>query len=425
MYKLWVAVKKEYHLLIHDKAGLILMFALPLLLVYIITIIQDSAFRMVNENNISILVVNKDEGEEGKNMIKLMKESGFFDLREDASLEKRNIKKELEEKDILTSLWISSDFSEKIIQKANLVGSSMLTELGLESASNSEKKLSMPQLEFYHDPVLQENYCSSVMNITEAFLKTIEGDLMISELCAQLDLKEAPVQIRNILNDNQIAIKRFSTSSSESEKLPNSTQHNVPAWTIFAMFFMVVSLGNNIVKERLNGSFIRLKTMPSSFFLVLGSKMILYMLVAVIQVILIFSLTKITFPFIGLPELTMPGNTTGFILIVILSALAAVSYALLVGSMARTVEQSHVFGAMSIIIFAAIGGVWVPDFIMPDFMKNLALISPLNWCLEGFYVLFLKGGDWSALQPVVIGLSLFVFSCLVLSFLKLKNEKIV
>jgi ABC-2 type transport system permease protein len=52
MYKLYISIKKEILQLINDKVGLLIMFAMPLLLVVIITLIQDSTFKLVKENKI-------------------------------------------------------------------------------------------------------------------------------------------------------------------------------------------------------------------------------------------------------------------------------------------------------------------------------------------------------------------------------------
>ena len=425
MFKLFIAIKKEFLILIYDKAGLVVMFAMPILLVFVITIVQDSAFRIVNENRISMLIVNQDTGVQSKKLIKLMSESGLFRLEQGSISTKNSFKETLLKKDFLTGLYIPSDFSEKLIAKANLVSAGMMDELGLDRDLNTSENINFSDIEFFHDPVLQENYCLSVINMIDAFLKGMEGELFIKTMCDRLELKESPQKLKDAMINNIIPIKRKAVTASDSNVLPNSTQHNVPAWTIFAMFFMVVSLGNNIVKERLNGSFIRLKTMPSSFILILASKMFVYLSAALLQVCIIFSLAKLTFPLLGLPELTMPLNWLGFLLVVLLSSFAAVSYAMLVGSFAKTQEQSYGFGAISIVIFAAIGGIWVPSFVMPDYMQFISVVSPLNWCLEGFYVLFLKGGVWGELQPVVLGLFIFIISCLSLVYLKLKKEKIV
>ena len=112
MFKLWVAIKKEFRILMYDKAGLAVMFGMPLLLVYVITIIQDSAFKIVNENKISILIVNKDKGAEGQKLVELMQASGLFELSQKDSVQ--NVKQTMQKEDYLTSLVIADNFTEKL-----------------------------------------------------------------------------------------------------------------------------------------------------------------------------------------------------------------------------------------------------------------------------------------------------------------------
>lgn len=423
MFKLWIATKKEFQILLHDKAGLLVMFGMPLLLVYVITIVQDAAFRIVNENKISMLVVNRDEGTQGNRLIEMMATSGLFQLGEDPTA--KDLNQAMLEGDYLTGLAIEADFSAKLTQKTKRVTDGLLAEAGLVDAPDLQKPLRLSELNFYHDPTLQENYATSILNMVDAFLKTIEGELLINTLASELELTESPERLKEAMLESRVPIRRRIASTSNQDRLPNSTQHNVPAWTIFAMFFMVVSLGTNLVKERTNGSFIRLKTMPTNFMLIIGAKMLLYTAAGMVQVALIFSLAKLTFPWMGLPPLSMPDNGLGFVLMTFLSGLSAVSYAMLIGTVVRTQEQAHGFGAISIVLLAAIGGIWVPSFVLPEWLQHLSLISPLNWCLQGYYVLFLKGGAWSALQPVVMGLLSFIGGCLLIAYIQLRREQLV
>jgi ABC-2 type transport system permease protein len=425
MYRFWIACKKEFLILWNDKTGLALMFFMPILLVFVITIIQDSAFRIVNENKISILIVNKDKGERGKQLVGMLEDSRFFTITQNDQIEADEINKAMNDGNQITGLIIPAEFSEKLLQKSNLISDIMMEELELENEKNQSVEIAMPSLKFHHDPVLQENYSSSIINIINSFVKSIEGDLLITQICEQLELKEAPEKLKLAMSSNQITIDKFSATLSENDIMPNSTQHNVPAWTIFAIFFMVIPLGNNIVKERLNGSFIRLKTMPTNFSLILGAKLFVYLLAVVLQVLFVFSLAKLTFPLIGLPELTMPSNLGAFMLVVVMTGLAAISFAAAVGTTARTQEQANGFGAVSIVIFAAIGGILVPSFVMPEYMKIISLGSPLYWCLEGFYTLFLRGGNWSVLLPNLLGILIFCLACFGITFLQLKKNKII
>ena len=68
--KLMASIKKELLLLFSDKVGLAIMFLMPLLLVFTITIIQDSAYKLVNENKVSIIISNQDKGVQGEKLIK-------------------------------------------------------------------------------------------------------------------------------------------------------------------------------------------------------------------------------------------------------------------------------------------------------------------------------------------------------------------
>ena len=97
----------------------------------------------------------------------------------------------------------------------------------------------------------------------------------------------------------------------------------------------------------------------------------------------------------------------------------------MIGSISKTQEQANGIGAISIIIFAAIGGILFPTFVMPDYLKSISNFSPLYWCLESFYILFLKNGNWQDLMPVFGFLSIVIFTCQIITYIKLKIEKLI
>ncbi len=424
-FKIYASVRKEMLLLINDRVGLMLLFLMPLILVLIITIIQDGAYKVVNENKISILVVNHDTGAQGYKLVKLITDSGLFEVDTMNGLKQQDLTKELLSKGKLLALYIPSTFTPSLVQKADQISGIMMNDMGLESQEVSNDSLLSPELVFYHDPVLQENYSFSIKGIIQSYSGIIENGLMIERMYSAMDLEGQEGLLKEKMINNRVAINQIVAMSGNRKILPNSTQHNVPAWTIFAMFFMVVSLGSNIVKERLNGSFLRLKTMPTSFLLVMFSKMFVYIIVAVAQVTITFAMGVYLLPMLGLPLLTIPDNLLAFASVVFFSSMAAVSYALVLGAFARTQEQANGFGAISIIIFGAIGGILVPSFVMPGYLQMIAVISPLYWCLEGFYILFLKGGSWVELKSVFMFLGAFIFICQICTYFKLKMDKII
>ena len=307
MHKFIASIKKDLLVLWNDKIGLALLFVMPIILVFVITIVQDSAYKVVNENKISLLVVNADQDSLSNQFVHNLSISDFFSVEINNSLSEDTINKVLIDEGYILALYIPSDFSKKMRLKTNLVSNYMLKELGL-SENQIQDSLDNVHLKLFHDPVLQENYSSSIANVVEAFAKSLEGELLINEIGEQVGFKNSAEDLKDAMVNNRVQIDRIAASLSERDILPNSTQHNVPAWTIFAMFFMVISLGGKMVRERINGSFIRLKTMPTSFSVILASKLSVYLFVSVLQVITIFSLAKLVFPLIELPPLILPNT---------------------------------------------------------------------------------------------------------------------
>jgi len=70
MYKLSATILKDLRILFRDKVGLLMMFAMPILLVIVITSVQNSTFDLVNNNKISLLISNKDTGDGSTRFIK-------------------------------------------------------------------------------------------------------------------------------------------------------------------------------------------------------------------------------------------------------------------------------------------------------------------------------------------------------------------
>jgi ABC-2 type transport system permease protein len=61
---------------------------------------------------------------------------------------------------------------------------------------------------------------------------------------------------------------------------------------------------------------------------------------------------------------------------------------------------------------------------MPTLMQNISLVSPLNWGLEGFYTIFLRGGGISDILPwigLLIAFSLVMMAIAYYFFSQKKN----
>ena len=381
--------------MLRDKAALAVMFLMPVLLVVVITSIQNSSLKMINDNTVPMLVCNRDGGESSLQFIDALKKIGMFDLQKaDSSLTDKQLTDSMHAHDALIAVVVPEGFSSALKSKSQNITGKALTEFGMavNAPQDSSTVKETPPVSMFYNPVLQESFRLSVNGALKSAQQFTENRAVLQALYLSMSNKKLPDSLEQQILNNKSVITQIPTAKDGSRKIPNATQHNVPAWTIFAMFFIVVSLSTNVVKEKISGSFIRLKTLPTSFILNLAAKQITYIVVTLAQVLVIFSLGIFLFPHIALPKLVLPESPGSLFLVSIMCGWCAVSYGILIGVYAKSMEQAIGFGAVSVVILAAIGGIVVPSFAMPESLHLLMKISPLHWCMEAYNTLFLENG---------------------------------
>jgi ABC-2 type transport system permease protein len=428
MFKLWSTIRKDAIILFRDKVGLLLMFVMPIILVLVITSIQNSTFELVNENKIPLLVCNKDTAHTSVEFIEALNQIGMFEITEVSNnLSTKSLKTLMHEKDALIAIVIPTTFSSSISKKTIDVSSKALQEFGLNEDTIS-KKTSLTQplpIELIYNPVLQQSFLQSINGALTSAIQIIEGKKLVQQLYTTLNEKPMPENLQMEILQKNISIEEVPAAKDGSKTIPNATQHNVPAWTIFAMFFIVISLGGSIVKEKLSGSFVRLKTLPTSYLTALLSKQLTYLAVTLAQVFVIFSLGIWVFPYIGLPALNLPTDLFGLLIVSLLCGWAAISYAICIGTFAQTQEQANGFGAVSIVILAAVSGILVPSFAMPQSFAVVMKLSPLYWCLESYYGLFLERGSLRDILESTLPLLAFIIIIQGITLIGLKKKNLI
>ncbi len=393
MFKLRATIIKDLQILTRDKVGLIMMFAMPIILAIVITATQNSTFELVNKNKVPLLLCNKDKGESSKQLVTAIEMVGMFEVKKITSDQsEKQISDRMHEKDALIAIIIPSDFSAKLEGKASETSLKVLKNLGLQTDSIKKFTDSLLPITLLYHPVLQLAFRQSIQGALRSTLQIVQTKQVIKSLYYDLNEKNIPDSIESEIVHGQIGINEIPVSRDGSKTIPNATQHNIPAWTIFAMFFVVISLGSSIVREKTSGSFVRLKTLPTNYLLALLSKQITYLFVTLLQAAVIFAIGIWLFPSLGLPKLNLPSDLFGLFIVSFICGWCAVSFAICIGVFAETQEQANGIGAVSIVLLAAIGGLLVPSFAMPGSFQQVIKMSPLHWCLEAYYGLFLEGG---------------------------------
>jgi ABC-2 type transport system permease protein len=105
------------------------------------------------------------------------------------------------------------------------------------------------------------------------------------------------------------------------------------------------------------------------------------------------------------------GFFINLLLVIICAACAAICFGISISAIATSQQQASIFGAISVVILAAIGGIWVPTFVMPDFLKFISNISPMNWAIDASYSIILRKSTVIEVLPDCIYLLTFALVC--------------
>lgn len=404
---------KDYLFLTRDFAGLMFMFFMPIVLVMLMTYLQDSTYNTVNETRIPLLLLNNDNDSLGSAIEKSIAEVGIFDVSTSAdgidTLTAESLERLVAKGEFQIGIVVPSG-TTRIIRKN--IHSNVMHSFDPEYVL---KEVEPNNVSIFVDPTVKDSFKATIASSISEYAAKLQTQIVLNEVAASVS-QLFPVNIGHIeLPQDMINIHERYAQMGDSVVLPNSVQHNVPAWSLFAVFFIVISLANNIIKEREDGSYMRIRTMPCPTWIYIAGKMAVYMCVCLLQITVMILMGIYVLPMLGLPKLELGHSWSALAMVSVSSSVAAIGYGMAIGRMASNSQQASIFGAVSVVILAAIGGVWIPIFIMPHAMQIVSLISPLNWGLSGFYDIFVRDSGFMSVMPECGLLWAFALACMSLS----------
>ncbi len=414
---------KDYLVIVRDRAGLAMLFLMPLALVLIMTSLQDNTFRAINESGIRMVILNGDRDSLGTAIEQEIKRSNFFNIHHEIDHKtptEQSIREAVASGRFQIGIIIPPDATQHIREQVkNGVA-------GLFSGDSTEiPAVDSLIIKMFIDPATKNSMRSTLQGSIREFAARVESHIILNELTREINMHlMVPVANLNRMNRETVFYKEEYVARGNKNVIPNSTQHNVPAWTLFAMFFIVIPFASAMIKEKEDGSLSRLLTMPGSYTKIMFSKILVYLVVCYLQFVSIMLLGVYLFPHFGLPALYITGKITSLTVMAFAAALAAIGYGIAIGTIARTHQQAAIFGSISVVILAALGGIWVPVFMMPPFFRVISSASPLNWGLNGFYDILVRNATLTDVLHYGVWMVLFAFCCVLVAlyYHKLRKE---
>ena len=414
MYKLWIATYKEILLLKRDIGGLVILFVMPLVLVITVTLIQNSSFVKDDNVKVPIILIDNDEDTISESIISTLNKANTFEIFSHVNDKKID---EIKANELVLkgkykmAIIIPKDLTSNLNSKVSQNVYKILSELGMEDdVEYINEEIGIQEIKLYFDPAAHLSFKNEIKNAIDRMISKIESDAIYKSFQNELEVDGELFD-----NTELFTFIEVNPHQEDLEIRPNSVQHNVPAWTLFALFLIVIPLSINIVKEKNQGTYVRLRTNPVAYATILTSKVLVYLMICLLQFLMILMIGLYLFPYIELPKFVINGSYFLLFFVTIFSSLAAIGLGILLGTLSTTQEQSAPMGAMLVVLLAAMGGIWIPVFMMPRSMQFFASISPMNWGLNSFYDVIIRNGNIVDVLPEIGLLTLFFVIMLTVS----------
>lgn len=402
---MFATIRKELLLLLRDPGGLLLLLIMPAALIIVMALVQEAPYRDYQEMRFEILVANKDKGSVGSKIIEgLRNNKNFivFDSLDHSAMNESTLRATLKKGKYKMGIIIPENATASLVNTSNMLANEMAKSLGVAGQLPVNDKTDNASIQLLFDPVVKPSFRSALNFALNQHITQVKTEILLQRMSkmnggsgdAKIDM-----EAMKVLAVNEESLEKGVKISPAM----NATQHNVPAWTIFGMFLIVVPISGNMIRERDEGSALRIRLIPAANSKVGLGKVIFYIMVCMLQFFVMTLVGVIALPYFGLPKYNLGNHALVLIPVALAISFAAVSYGYFIGSIFKTANQAMPFGAISIVLFSAIGGVWVPIEILPETMRRVALISPLHWGLESVNEVVLRGrGLQGILKPFCI-----------------------
>ena len=407
MREFFATLHKEFLIFSRDRTGLGIVFLMPMVLVLVVSLVQEGTWVAITAQNMEVLVVDDDGGSLGKAVVQGLADSGLCKVVTEISGKsitmgeaRKSIMSGRYKFAVIVPAGSTRLVRDRVKKTMELLFSGKRGAHPHDIAGKGEAARITLMLAPDLANLFQEALIANIRLLLRGVEMTVLQEEVMTRVAGFSSWKtgvaskpdEGKAKVDLALPKQGLVRLGLEYPRKESNILPSSVQQNVPAWSLFGMFFILIPMAGSIITERMQGTLVRLYTTPAPIKAVFGGKIAMYTAVCCVQFCLMLGIGLFILPLLGLPRLVITGGAAAIPLVVFAAALAAVGFGLLMGCIFSSLMKAAMFGAVCIVIFAALGGIMVPVFVMPKMLKMISNISPLAWAQNAFTEIFARGG---------------------------------
>jgi ABC-2 type transport system permease protein len=171
------------------------------------------------------------------------------------------------------------------------------------------------------------------------------------------------------------------------------------------------------LRERRRGVSCRMRAAPVPLGCVLAAKALSTAFIALLQVLVTFAFGFLVF------GVAVTGSFVGFVLLAVAACGLAAATGLLVAAVGGTEARARSVSILVILGVSMVGGLWVPSFLLPGWVRDLALSLPTTWAMRGLGGATWQGHGLLTLLPSVGMVAAFTLAFLGLAAWRLRADE--
>jgi ABC-2 type transport system permease protein len=391
---------KELQVFSKDRGYLFLIFLLPLLISIPVTIANSGGEGLVN---LPVILVDHDPGKYSDDIVDIIEDIEELELMYMDSIDEANTL--VAEGEVVAAIIIPADFTE-LIEDYQATSVRVI----IDPAQAQYSTMITTIMEEVVEPVAMQG---EISHGTQSVMADIDGLGANSK-----ERKAAEAQNEGVINtqmdkmekDPTISVVKEDLEGAEVRAPDNLFSIIMPGFTVMFAFFLMPALGQELLREKEEGSLRRLLAAPLHRGSIIGGKMIAYLVIIMLQIALVFGIGALFF------DLPLGKSLTALFLITAALGLAATALGMVIAAFSRSSDQASSLGTILIFVLGGIGGCIMlglqPIYRMSGTIGFISKLTPHSHALEGYQRLMNEGAGLVDIIPqvaIMLGMALLFF----------------
>jgi len=397
---------KDLKVFFKDRGAVVMIFVQPFMFILVMSYALSGVFR-TGDRPIHILVVNQDKGTQAATILRQLDEMKAF---------------------VVETNWEGQPLTQQKVEQLIIRGKRNLAlifppdfSVVLEQDPGTQERRTEKVL-FIVDPATSSQFVEPIQGTLQgliertAYMAIVPKGLsyLFDQLAYQIPAAEREnfrARAEKSISDGMIGrgtpvitVDRTAPQGMRVKKLPNIYQQNVPGYTIYGIFWIVSLLAFSVLREKQEGTFRRLLVAPMSRTVMLAGKLMPYYLINIIQIAIMLGVSSLLF------KMSLGHSPAGLVVVSLAAAATATGLGVFVAALARTEAQIGGLTVLLLLTLSALGGSFIPRFIMPEWLQTIGLVTPHAWALDAYQDLLVRGYGVIEVLPKVGVLAAFALA---------------